>query len=188
MSLGLELGKNWCQNYNPKWLFFKKSVYLPAFLHNFHTYTIIYFSDPIIKISWEKLGSSGFVEFLPQTFHAPLSHSKWNIEHNSCHKQTKLLTWSPYSVFGKWKWIVKAKSVLLFRITTTLTVQLLLIGFWWNKKCKQTERGDKKQPSSYSYRHFQFTRLLRWNNCTFTFQSLDFSQPFCSYFEHFVEC
>ena len=71
-SLGLEFGKNWCQNYNPKWPFFKKSVYLPAFLHNFHTFTITYFSDPKIKISWEKFGSSRFVEFLPRTFHAPL--------------------------------------------------------------------------------------------------------------------
>ena len=62
-SLKIEFGKNWCQNYNPKWSIFKKSVHLPAFLHNFHTYTIIYFSDPIIKISWEKLGSSRFVEF-----------------------------------------------------------------------------------------------------------------------------
>ena len=26
---------------------------------------------------------------------------KWNFEHNSDHKQTKLLTRSPYSVFGK---------------------------------------------------------------------------------------
>ena len=32
-------------------IFQKKSVYLPAFLHNFRTYTIIYFSDPVIKIS-----------------------------------------------------------------------------------------------------------------------------------------
>ena len=29
----------------------KKSVYLSAFLYNFHTYTIIYFNDPILKIS-----------------------------------------------------------------------------------------------------------------------------------------
>ena len=71
-SLGLEFGKNWCQNYNPKLSFFKNSVYLPAFLHNFRTYTIIYFSDPVIKISWEKFGLSRFVEFLPQTLHAPL--------------------------------------------------------------------------------------------------------------------
>ena len=55
----------------PKRSFFKKSVYLPASLHNFHTYSIIYFSDPIIKISWEKFGLSRLVEFLPQTFHAP---------------------------------------------------------------------------------------------------------------------
>ena len=32
----------------------------------------------------------------------------WNkhfmiLEHNSCHKQTKLLTRGPYSVFGQWK-------------------------------------------------------------------------------------
>ena len=37
------------QNYNLKLPFFKKSVYLPAFLHNIRTYTIIYFIDPIIK-------------------------------------------------------------------------------------------------------------------------------------------
>jgi len=35
----------------PKIAFFKNSVYLPAFLHNFCTYTIIYFSDPVIRIS-----------------------------------------------------------------------------------------------------------------------------------------
>ena len=36
----------------PKIAIFKKqSVYLPAVLHNFHSYTIIYLSDPIIKIS-----------------------------------------------------------------------------------------------------------------------------------------
>ena len=28
-------------------------------------------------------------------------------------------------------------------------------------ECKQTERADEKQPSSYSYRCFWFTRLLR---------------------------
>ena len=32
-------------------LFLYISVYLPAFLHNFHNYTSVYFSDPIIKIS-----------------------------------------------------------------------------------------------------------------------------------------
>ena len=35
----------------PKLPFLKKSVYLPAFLLNVRTYAIIYFSDPIIKIS-----------------------------------------------------------------------------------------------------------------------------------------
>ena len=29
--------------------FFKISVYSPAFLHNFHTYTTVYFSYPVIK-------------------------------------------------------------------------------------------------------------------------------------------
>ena len=33
--------------------FFKIS---PAFLHNFHTYTTVYFSHPIIKVSWEQFG------------------------------------------------------------------------------------------------------------------------------------
>ena len=35
----------------PKLLFFKISVYLPAFLQNFHTHTTVYLSHPIIKIS-----------------------------------------------------------------------------------------------------------------------------------------
>ena len=28
-------------------------------------------------------------------------------------------------------------------------------------ECKQRERGDEKQPPSYSYRRFRFTRLLQ---------------------------
>ena len=39
----------------PKIAIFKSLVYLPVFLHNFHTYTIVYFSYQITKISWEKL-------------------------------------------------------------------------------------------------------------------------------------
>ena len=39
----------------PKVAIFKSLVYLPVFLHNFHTYTIVYFSYQITNISWEKL-------------------------------------------------------------------------------------------------------------------------------------
>ena len=55
-------------------IFKKKSVDLPSFLHNFRAYTIIYFSDPVLKnlISSEIFGLSKFVQFLPQTLHAPL--------------------------------------------------------------------------------------------------------------------
>ena len=35
----------------PKIAIFKILLYSPAFLHNFHTYTTVYFSRPIIKIS-----------------------------------------------------------------------------------------------------------------------------------------
>ena len=110
----------------PKIAIFKLSVYSPAFLHNFHTYSTVYFSHPIIKISWEKFGLLWFIEFLEQTLHAPLRQCKmkfWN-EHNSGQKQTKLFTKSRYSVFSKWKWIVKAKSVSLFGNTPTLTLKL----------------------------------------------------------------
>ena len=75
-SLGLEFGPNWCYNYNPKEPFVKISLYSPAFLHNSHTYTTVYFSHPIIKISWEKFGLLWFTEFLEQTLHAPLSRCK----------------------------------------------------------------------------------------------------------------
>ena len=54
-----------CQNYYQNCHFSKT-----ALLHNFRTYTFIYFSDPIIKISREKFGLSRFVEFLLQTLHA----------------------------------------------------------------------------------------------------------------------
>ena len=33
--------------------------------------------------------------------------------------------WQAYAVFGKWKWIVKAKSVSLFRNNPNSTLQLL---------------------------------------------------------------
>ena len=39
----------------PKIAIFKSLVHLPVFLHNFHTYTIVYLSYQITKISWEKL-------------------------------------------------------------------------------------------------------------------------------------
>ena len=51
-------------------------LYSPAFFHNFHTYTTVYFSHPIIKISWEKFGLLWFIEFLEQTLHAPLRRCK----------------------------------------------------------------------------------------------------------------
>ena len=60
-------------------------------LHNFQTRTTVYFRHPIIKISWEKFGLLWFIEFLEQTLHAPLRRCKMNFEHNSGHKQTKLL-------------------------------------------------------------------------------------------------
>ena len=61
-------------------IFKKKSVYLPAFLRNLRTYTIIYFSDPVIKISWEKFGLSKFVEFVPQQqLHVPLRLFKMEV-------------------------------------------------------------------------------------------------------------
>jgi len=46
-----EPGARVMQKLMAKLQFFKKSLYLPAFLHNFRTYTFIYFSDPVIKIS-----------------------------------------------------------------------------------------------------------------------------------------
>ena len=73
-NLGLEFGENFVK-ITTKIAIFQK-ISLPAFLHNFRTYTIIYFSDPIIKISWEKFGLSWFVEFLSQTLHAPLRPCK----------------------------------------------------------------------------------------------------------------
>ena len=39
----------------PKIDIFKSLGYLPVFLHNLNTYTIVYFSYQITKISWEKL-------------------------------------------------------------------------------------------------------------------------------------
>ena len=54
-SLAKEFGQSWCLNYNPT-PFFKYSTHLRAVLHNFYTYTIVSFSHPIIKISWEKFG------------------------------------------------------------------------------------------------------------------------------------
>ena len=51
-------------------------LYSPAFFHNFHTYTTVYFGHPIIKISWEKFGLLWFIEFLEQTLHAPLRRCK----------------------------------------------------------------------------------------------------------------
>ena len=59
---------------------------------------------------------------------------KGNFEPNSGHKQTKLLTRSPYSVFGKWKWTVKAKSASLFRNTPILTFKLCKTGLWLAQK------------------------------------------------------
>ena len=53
---GARVWPNWCHNYTPKLPFFKISVYLPAFLYNFHTYNIIYFSHQMIKVIWEKFG------------------------------------------------------------------------------------------------------------------------------------
>ena len=58
-SLGLTFGQNQCWNYNPNLPFFQISVYSPALLHNFCT---VYFSHPIIKISWERLGLTGCKE------------------------------------------------------------------------------------------------------------------------------
>ena len=57
-SLGLEFGQIdvTIYYYTPKLPFFKISVYLPAFLYNFHTYNIIYFSHQMIKVIWEKFG------------------------------------------------------------------------------------------------------------------------------------
>ena len=84
----------------------------------------------------KNLGHQGLLNFCLKHSMTLRGHSKWHFEHNSRHKQTKLLSWRPYSVFGRWKWIVKAKSVWLFRITLTLTVQLLLKDFRSNKKRK----------------------------------------------------
>ena len=53
---GARVWPNWCHNYTPKLPFFKISVYLPAFLYNFHTYNIIYFSHQMIKVIWDKFG------------------------------------------------------------------------------------------------------------------------------------
>ena len=43
----------------------------------------------------------------------------------SMSQNTSEKTKSPYYVFGKWKWIVKAKSVSLFRNTPILTCKLI---------------------------------------------------------------
>ena len=51
-------------------------LYSPAFFHNFHAYTTVFFSHPLIKISCEKFGFLWFIEFLEQTLHAPLRQFK----------------------------------------------------------------------------------------------------------------
>ena len=43
--------------------FSKKPLYSPAFLHNFRTKSNFHFSDPFIKLNWEKFGSLRFVSF-----------------------------------------------------------------------------------------------------------------------------
>ena len=49
---GATVGSNLRSKSLPKIAIFqKKPSYLPAFLQNVHTYTSMYFSDPIIKIS-----------------------------------------------------------------------------------------------------------------------------------------
>ena len=86
------------------------------------------FGHPIIKIRWEKFGLLWLIEFLEQTLHVPLRRCKMEFWAKFKPETNQIVERSPYSVFGKWKWIVKAKSVSLFRNTPTLTLKLIENG------------------------------------------------------------
>ena len=49
----------------------------------------------------KNLADHGLLNFWNKLFMPLYGDAKWKFEHNSGHKQTKLLTRSPYSVFGE---------------------------------------------------------------------------------------
>ena len=109
--------------------FFKKSVYLPSCITS-APIPLFTLATQSLKSVEKNLAYQGLLNFCHKHSMPLLGHAKWNFEHNSCHKQTKLLAWSPYSIFVKWKWIVKAKSVSFLRNALILTLQFLLKGRW----------------------------------------------------------